>query len=82
LLFVVFLLKTSNSMFIFIFTLNPSSSNIFYLPKIKVTQLETTSIKAWTCEPWNCIGFIFVMELQSLNPYRLFYPLNLSLLNI
>ncbi len=35
LLSVVFLLKTLDSMFIFFFTLNPSSSNIVYLPKIK-----------------------------------------------
>jgi hypothetical protein len=82
LLFIVFFPETLNSMFVFFFTLNPSSSNIVYLPKIKITQLETTSVKAWTCESWNCMGFIFVMELQPLNPYPLIYTLNLSLLNV
>jgi hypothetical protein len=70
-------------MFVFFFTLNPFSSNIVYFPKIKVTQPETTLVKAWTCELWTyCMGFIFVMELQPLNPYHLIYPLNLFLLNI
>jgi len=78
LLFVVFLLETLNSMFIFFFTLNPSSLNIVYLPKIKITQLEITLVKAWTCKSWNYMGFIFVMELQPLNPFPLIYPLNLS----